>query len=89
MNAIILARSETLLSSVAAATPVFNADEIIGWKTEAQRLALGANRCTACAPTSKHYATGTPTPVTSIPADINLQPAPTATSGHETCLQYA
>jgi hypothetical protein len=44
MNAIILARSETLLSSLAAATPAFNADEIIGWKTEAQRLALGANR---------------------------------------------
>jgi hypothetical protein len=45
MNAIIREPiSETLLASTATPTPALNADETIGWKTEAQRLAQAANR---------------------------------------------
>jgi hypothetical protein len=47
MNAIALKSiSATLLSSTATATLVLNADATAGWKTEAQRLAQGANRRT-------------------------------------------
>ena len=47
MNAITLKSiSATLLSSTATATLVLNADATAGWKTEAQRLAQGANRRT-------------------------------------------
>jgi hypothetical protein len=43
MNAIIREPiSETLLASTATPTPALNADETIGWKTEAQRLARAA-----------------------------------------------
>lgn len=56
MNAIILKPlSETLLWSTATTTPIttttlaLNVDETVGWKTEAQRLAQGANR-RACEP---------------------------------------
>lgn len=38
--------SATLLLSTATTTLVLNADATVGWKTEAQRLAQGANRCT-------------------------------------------
>jgi hypothetical protein len=45
MNAIILEPiSETLLPSAATPTLALNADETVGWKTEEQRLAQGANR---------------------------------------------
>jgi hypothetical protein len=45
MNAIILEPiSKTLLSSTGTTTLTPNADETVGWKTEARRLALGANR---------------------------------------------
>jgi hypothetical protein len=44
MNAIVLEPiSETLLSTTATTTLVLNVDETVGWKTEAQRLAQGAN----------------------------------------------
>jgi hypothetical protein len=43
MNAIVLKSiSETSLSSTATVTLTLNADEVAGWKSEAQRLALGA-----------------------------------------------
>jgi hypothetical protein len=46
MNAIILEPiGETLLSTTATTTTLaLNVDETVGWKTEAQRLAQGANR---------------------------------------------
>ena len=45
MNAIILESiSETLLSTTATTTLTLNVDETVGWKSEAQRLAQGANR---------------------------------------------
>jgi hypothetical protein len=45
MNAIMLEPiSETLLLSTATTTLALNVDETVGWKTEAQRLAQGANR---------------------------------------------
>jgi hypothetical protein len=49
MDAIILEPiSETLLSTTATTTTTttlaLNVDETVGWKTEAQRLAQGANR---------------------------------------------
>ena len=45
MNAIIHEPiSETLLASTGTTTPALSADETIGWKTEAQRLAQAANR---------------------------------------------
>jgi len=48
MNAIALEpTSETLLSTTATTTTTtlaLNVDETVGWKTEAQRLAQGANR---------------------------------------------
>jgi hypothetical protein len=45
MNAIIPEREiRTWLSSSAPATLVLSADETVGWKSEAQRLALGARR---------------------------------------------
>jgi hypothetical protein len=45
MNAIIHEPiSETLLACTATPIPALNADETIGWKTEAQRLAQAANR---------------------------------------------
>jgi hypothetical protein len=44
MNAIILEPIRaTLLPSDATITLALNAAETLGWKTEAQRLALGAN----------------------------------------------
>jgi hypothetical protein len=44
MNAIILEQiSATLSPSVATTTLAHNADETVGWKTEAQRLARAAN----------------------------------------------
>jgi hypothetical protein len=45
MNVIILEPiSETLLSITATTTLALNVDKTVGWKTEAQRLAQGANR---------------------------------------------
>lgn len=45
MNAIILEPiSETLLASTATTNSALNADDTIGWKTEAQRLAKGVTR---------------------------------------------
>jgi hypothetical protein len=46
MNAILEQISETLLSTTATTTTTLalNVDETVGWKTEAQRLAQGANR---------------------------------------------
>ena len=52
MNAIALEpTSETLLSTMASTTTTlaFNCDQAVGWKSEAQRLAQGANR-RACEP---------------------------------------
>jgi hypothetical protein len=43
MNAIILEPIRALSPSDATTTLALNADETLGWKTEAQRLALGAN----------------------------------------------
>jgi hypothetical protein len=48
MNAIVLEPiSETLLSTMATTTTTtlaLNVDQTVGWKSEAQRLAQGANR---------------------------------------------
>jgi hypothetical protein len=49
MNAILEPISETLLSitvttTTTTTTLALNVDETVGWKTEAQRLAQGANR---------------------------------------------
>ena len=45
MNAVILEPAiETWLSSLAPTTLVLNTDTTVGWKTELERLALGARR---------------------------------------------
>jgi hypothetical protein len=41
----LLVAEQTLLSTMTTTTRALNGDQIVGWKSEAQRLAQGANRC--------------------------------------------